>query len=60
MMVDKRFIRPNTLGYKFFDNLYSPLPWAYMNTALWKPLGVYWHLWNPNDFDRAGKIHKAY
>lgn|ERR1035438_10864172 len=60
MMCDKQVIRANTPSSKFFDNLYWPLRSAYMNTPFWKPLGVYWHLWNPNDFDRAGKIHKAY
>jgi hypothetical protein len=59
LMCENQVIRTSTPSSKFFDNLYLPLRSAYMNTPFWKPLGVYWHLWNPNDFDRAGKIHNA-
>jgi hypothetical protein len=36
--------------------LYFPLEWAYENTPLRKPLGIYWHLWCPGLFDKSGGI----
>jgi hypothetical protein len=33
---------------------YSPLGWVYLRTALHKPLGMYWHLWDSAGFDKAG------
>ena len=32
---------------------YEPLTWVYWNTALQKPLGLYWHLWTA-DFNGQG------
>ena len=37
------------LGY-----LYLPLFWAYENTPLHKPLGMYFRLWAPQEFDKNG------
>src|SRR5947207_1226423 len=34
---------------------YLPLSWAYLDTPLHKPLGLYWHLWSPTRFDRQGE-----
>ncbi len=31
--------------HTFLSIVYFPLWWAYMHTALRKPLGFYWHLW---------------
>lgn len=39
---------------RFLDVLYTPLGWAYERTALRQPLGIYWHLWDPNRFDKDG------
>jgi hypothetical protein len=37
-----------------FEIVYAPLGWAYEHTPLEKPLGMYWHLWDPRDFDKSG------
>ncbi|HZQ47035.1 MAG TPA: hypothetical protein VFC07_08490 [Verrucomicrobiae bacterium] len=39
--------------------VYGPLGWAYENTPLQKPLGMYLHLWGPESFDKNGefKVH---
>jgi hypothetical protein len=34
---------------------YIPLTWLYFMTPLKKPLGVYWHVWLPGEFDRNGE-----
>ena len=39
----------------FFGAFYKPLIWAYIQTPLQKPLGMYLHLWNPDDFDKNGE-----
>lgn len=39
----------------FFQNLYNPLGWAYENTPLHKPLGMYFHLWSKH-FDKSGEV----
>jgi hypothetical protein len=36
-------------------SLYSPVNWAYNNTLLHKPLGLYLHLWCPQHFDTKGE-----
>jgi hypothetical protein len=33
---------------------YAPLVWVYGRTPLWKPLGIYWHIWAPEYFDKDG------
>ena len=30
--------------------------WAYMHTPLQRPLGMYWHLWRPDMYQRNGKF----
>lgn len=35
--------------------LYFSLLWAYYETPLHKPLGIYFHLWDPKDFDKNGE-----
>jgi hypothetical protein len=46
--------RSNQLARKF----YAPLGWAYDNTPLHKPLGMYAHLWAPEFFDKNGDFQK--
>jgi hypothetical protein len=36
--------------------IYGPIGWAAEHTALQKPLGMYWHLWCPEFFDRNGNM----
>src|SRR5689334_3843887 len=40
---------------KFINHLYSPLAWAYNNSVLHKPLGMYLHVWCPDIYDRNGE-----
>jgi hypothetical protein len=40
----------------FFTSFYKPLEWAYYNTLLHKPLGLYYHLWIPSTIDNKGNI----
>jgi hypothetical protein len=51
MMVGKGRIMPNN---QFVTKLYQPLIWAYDETPLHKPLGLYLHLWVPQWFDKNG------
>jgi hypothetical protein len=41
---------------RIIDMFYTPWFWAYLETPLHKPLGMYMHLWMPNDFDRNGNL----
>lgn len=36
--------------------VYLPLLWTAEKTSLGKALGLYWHLWVPNRFDKDGKM----
>ena len=36
--------------------VYYPLVSAYEHSAFRKPLGIYWHLWWPNAWDKNGEI----
>jgi hypothetical protein len=51
MMIDKGRISPNTEA--FLEKFYKPLDWAYSDTLLHKPIGMYLHLWSKR-FDRDG------
>src|SRR5690349_14257320 len=37
-----------------FREIYSPLTWAYENTPLHKPLGLWLHLWDSAYYDDKG------
>jgi hypothetical protein len=51
MMLERRRITPeNQLTLKF----YGPLLWAYNETPLHKPLGIYLHLWASSLFNKNG------
>lgn len=37
-----------------FYKFYSPVLQLYEHTLLKKPIGMYWHLWNPDLYDANG------
>lgn len=39
---------------KIMWNFYRPVTWAYDETPLHKPLGMYLHIWMPKVFDKNG------
>ena len=39
---------------------YSPLFAIYMHTAFHKPLGMYWHMWNPRLYEKNGDLVPMY
>jgi hypothetical protein len=40
--------------WNFLDGFHTPIEWAYAFTPLRKPLGMYFHLWVPEVFDKNG------
>ena len=40
----------------FLEDFYFPLYWAYNETGLRTPLGMYLHLWCPRAFDKNGNL----
>jgi hypothetical protein len=52
MLMEKRRIAPDN---RFFEVFYTPLDWAYTETPLRKPLGIYLHLWT-DVYDKNGEI----
>ena len=42
---------------EFVAILYRPIGWMYENTPAQMPMGMYFHLWDPVDFDACGKCH---
>jgi hypothetical protein len=53
MMSKKGSIWPKS---QFVRNLYIPLGWAYNETPLHKPLGMYMHLWLPERYEKNGDL----
>jgi hypothetical protein len=51
MLMEKRRIAPSHL----FDIFFTPLDWAYTETPLRKPIGMYLHLWT-EAYDKNGEI----
>ena len=51
LMTDRKVISPG-VGTKL-EYCYAPLEWAYKNTSLHRPLGMYLHLWSKR-FDKNG------
>jgi hypothetical protein len=49
MMFDKKIVSPNSNLWR----VYQPLEWAYDETLLHRPLGMYLHLWSKR-FDKNG------
>jgi hypothetical protein len=58
MMEEKQLIHNNTPLYGFLCILYRPVIWAYLETPLHKPLGIYWHLWT-RDAEMDPKIRTS-
>ncbi|MGO8930966.1 MAG: hypothetical protein ACLQU3_29270 [Limisphaerales bacterium] len=56
MMQEKQLIRYNTIEGPVIIAVYFPLSWAYKNTLLHQPLGMYLHLWAPRNFDSKGNL----
>jgi len=50
MMMEKGHISARNVLFRF----YEPLRWAYEDTPLRKPLGMYLHIWAPHYFDKNG------
>jgi hypothetical protein len=53
MMMEKEHI---SVDHRFVKMFYWPCGWAYFQTPLHKPLGMYMHLWVPNAFDKHGNL----
>ena len=54
----KPSIRPLALDkpLRIWGLVLKPVLWAYEETPLHKPLGIYWHFWCPELFDRNGQL----
>jgi hypothetical protein len=46
----------STRGGPSWMQIYTPLEEAYRKTALHRPLGMYWHLWSPDVWNKDGDI----
>jgi hypothetical protein len=53
-MAEKRVFESGSAVYGFIKIVYIPLGWAYEETSLHKPLGIYLHLWRPQRYDKNG------
>ena len=53
MLVQKGIIHRN---YQRIYVLYEPVMWAYEETSLHKPLGMYLHVWAPKVVDKNGEL----
>ncbi|MGO8930969.1 MAG: hypothetical protein ACLQU3_29285 [Limisphaerales bacterium] len=56
MIADKMNISNPQPAAQFFTTFYKPIEWAYANTLLHKPIGLYYHLWVPSVIDSHGNI----
>jgi hypothetical protein len=45
---------PGTLSPNVAFRIYYPVAWAYLQTPLHRPIGMYWHLWLPDTYDKHG------
>src|SRR2546421_8430158 len=48
--------QPLSLVNRFFLGFTYPGGWAYSHTPFHKPLGMYFHLWRPQMFDKNGEV----
>jgi hypothetical protein len=55
-ITDKMNISNPHPAARIFASFYKPLEWAYANTFLHTPLGLYYHLWIPSVIDNKGNI----
>jgi hypothetical protein len=51
-----QFISINPGGSLSWRHIYAPLEAAYNRTLLHRPLGMYWHLWCPDVWNKDGDI----
>ena len=56
MMEEKGVWAKGSSWDRFSEIVYAPLIWAYVDTPLRKPLGMYFHLWSPQSFDKKGQF----
>ncbi len=56
IMLSQKELIPQDNG--FLTKFYSPLRWAYNETPMHKPLGMYFHLWAPKFIDKNGDFQK--
>ncbi len=42
------------IANKTWWHFYRPLGWAYIRTPVHKPLGMYFHLWDSENFNKYG------
>jgi len=54
ILEDRGVISPGGPASGVIRSFYSPVRWAMGETLLRKPLGMYWHLWAPKQFDSKG------
>jgi hypothetical protein len=51
---NQSYIHTSPQRDRFLGKFYAPLGWAYNETPLHKPLGMYMHLWSPTAFNKNG------
>ena len=56
LLVAKGIWQRRSIGNFSLESIYDPLIWAYDETPLHKPLGMYMHLWCPGGWDKNGDI----
>jgi hypothetical protein len=56
VITDKGNISNGHPAARFFGIFYAPVEWAYSETLLHKPIGMYYHLWVPAVIDGQGNI----
>jgi hypothetical protein len=52
VMLSSRNLLPDSV-LNVLEKIYAPVEWAYEETLLHKPIGIYLHLWS-KDFDKDG------
>jgi hypothetical protein len=55
MMASKVVIRQGPV-IRVLIVVYWPVVWAYEETPLHRPIGIYWHLWAPDICDSKGNL----
>ena len=56
MMANNKLIFDGGPADRILLIVYWPVEWACQKTPFHKPLGMYWHLWAPEWYDRKGNI----
>ena len=55
LLWEKRILSPATEGA--LRIIYAPWEWVLWHTPLYRPLGMYMHLWCPDTFGRDGRVN---